>query len=261
LAGLAVAVAAATTASAAWSVETPLKVGEPLARFALLKPATHRYLRYIVHGEQRTLVDIWVRRISFETENGRRLMHIWQRWDEAKVKPGGVSALEQDSWFEPGTFRPLTHVRRATKDGKVSVLGYRYLTDKVVGMAELPDNQRRDFSIALAEPAYNFEYDMEFLQSLPLADGFAANIVFYDAGIDPKADHYVFKVAGSDRIDGWDGKPVDCWVVTADYNTGQVKSRFWFDKKTQVLVREEAPMDDGGVLVKTLLPPEHGDAA
>jgi hypothetical protein len=69
----------------------------------------------------------------------------------------------------------------------------------------------------------------------------------------------VFKVAGSDRITGWDGKPIDCWVVTADYNTGSVRSRFWFDKKSQVLVREEAPLDGGGMLVKTLLPPEAGD--
>lgn len=260
LAALVAAAAVAATASAAWSVETPVKVGEPLARFSLLTPGTHRYVRYIVHGDARTLVDIWVRRISFETKDGRRLMHIWQRWDEAKVQPGGASALEQDSWFEPETFRPLTHVRRVVRDDKVSVGGYRFLPEKVVGMAELPDNQRKDFSLALAEPAYNFEYDMEFLQALPLADGYAGNIVFYDAGIDPKADHYVFKVAGSDRIEGWDGKPVDCWVVTADYNTGEVKSRFWFDKKTQLLVREEAPMKDGGVMVKTLLPPEQGDA-
>jgi hypothetical protein len=98
------------------------------------------------------------------------------------------------------------------------------------------------------------------LQTLPLADGYTANIVFYDAGIDKKADHYVFKVAGSATIQGWDGRPVDCWLVTADYNTGQIKSRFWFDKKSQVLVREEAPMDKGALLVKTLLPPEAGDA-
>ena len=164
------------------------------------------------------------------------------------------------SWFEAGTFRPLTHIRRATKeDGSTVVAGYRFEADKVVGVADLADNSKKDFSLAYAEPAYNFEHDMEFLQTLPLAEGYGANIVFYDAGIDPKADRYVFKVTGSARIEGWDGKPVDCWLVTADYNTGQVKSRFWFDKKTQVLVREEAPLKDGGYLVKTLLPPEAGD--
>ena len=240
--------------------ETPVKVGEVLARFALLKAGVHRYVRYRIDGDKRTLIDVWTRRISFEPKDGRMLMHIWQRWDEANAKPGGATALEQDSWFEPSTFRPLTHIRRVTMDGKIIVGGYRFLPDKVIGLADLPDNTRRDFSLAYAEPAYNFEYDMELLQTLPLAEGYAANIVFYDAGIDPKADHYVFKVAGSDRILGWDGRAVDCWVVTADFNTGAVRSRFWFDKKTQVLVREEAPLDGGGTLVKTLLPPEAGDA-
>jgi opacity protein-like surface antigen len=254
------AVASALGAASAQAAETPVKVGEPLARFALLKPGVHRYVRYKIEGDKRTLIDLWVRRISFEPKDGRTLMRISQRWDEVNVKPGATKTLEQDSWFEPSTFRPLTHIRRATKDDdKVVVAGYRFLPDKVEGLADLPDNSRKDFSLAYAEPAYNFELDMEFLQALPLADGYAANIVFYDAGIDPKADHYVFKVAGSDRIVGWDGRPVDCWVVTADYNTGKVRSRFWFDKKSQVLIREEAPLDSGGTLVKTLLPPEAGD--
>lgn len=241
------------------AAETPLHVGETLERFALLKPGVHRYVRYKVEGIKRMPVDLWVRQVSFETKDGHPAMHIWQRWDEVNVKPGGAQSLEQDSWFEPKTFRPLTHVRLRTADDKVAVKGYRFLPDKVIGLADLPDNVAGDFNLAMAEPAYNFEYDMELLQVLPLSEGYAANIVFYDAGIDPKADHYVFKVAGSDRVQGWDGKPVECWLVTADYNSGQIKSRFWFDKASQVMIREEQPLDGGGMLVKTLLPPEAGD--
>jgi len=241
------------------AAETPVRVGEPLARFSLLKPGVHRYLRYKIEGDKRTVIDLWVRKVSLEPKDGHTLLHIWQRWDEVNVKPGGGQALEQDSWFEPQTFRPLTHVRRLTTDDKVTVKGYRFLPDKVVGMAELPDNARKDFSLAYPEPAYNFEYDMELLQTLPLAIGYSANVVFYDAGIDEKADHYLFRVAGSEFIQGWDGRPVDCWLVTADYNTGQIKSRFWFDKKNQVLIREEQPIEEGGVLMKTLLPPEAAD--
>ena len=255
-------VALALSAGFARAAETPVKLGQALPRFDLLKPGVHRYARYRVEGEKRALIDLWVSRISFETKDGKSLMHIVQRWDEVNPKPGGTRTLEQDSWFEPQTFRPLTHVRRAIKDeGPAVISGYRFLVDKVVGLADLADNSRKDFSLAYAEAAYNFEYDMELLQTLPLAKGYAADIVFYDAGIDPKADHYLFKVAGSDQIPGWDGMPVDCWLVTADYNTGSVKSRFWFDKKSQVLVREEAPLEGGGTLVKTLLPPEAGDTA
>ena len=40
----------------------------------------------------------------------------------------------------------------------------------------------------------------------------------------------------------------------------KASSRFWFAKKTQVLMREETSMPDGSTLVKTLLNPESGDA-
>jgi hypothetical protein len=40
-----------------------------------------------------------------------------------------------------------------------------------------------------------------------------------------------------------------------------VKSRFWVAKRGQVLMREEAALDDGRTLVKALLPPEAGDGA
>jgi hypothetical protein len=50
-------------------------------------------------------------------------------------------------------------------------------------------------------------------------------------------------------------------MVTADYNTDRIRSRFWFDKKTQVMIREEQVQDDGSILIKSLLAPESGDAA
>lgn len=240
--------------------ESQLHVGQPLARFALLKAGTHRYLRYKVEGDKRTLLDIWIRQLSFEEKDGRTLMRIFQRWDKANVQPGGVQLVVQDSWFEPITFRPLTHARWVTVGDKVHAAGYRFEADKVTGMQDLPDNEDKDFNTAYPEPAYNFEHDMELLQTLPLAEGYEANIEFYDAGIDPKADRYTFKVAGSNQILDWSGKPVDCWLVTADYNTGKVQSRFWFDKRSQVLIREEQQRKDGSTVVKTLLPPESHDS-
>jgi hypothetical protein len=53
---------------------------------------------------------------------------------------------------------------------------------------------------------------------------------------------------------------VDCWLITADYNTGVVKSRWWVDKSTQVVLREESQLDDGSMFIKTLLPPEAVDS-
>jgi hypothetical protein len=236
-------------------------VGTPLARFKLLEPGAHRYLRYKAKGSQRTAVDIWTRTTTFEPLNGKRSMHIMMRWDEVS---GPVAYLEQDSWFEVDSFRPLTHVRRLKRTGSdaVETGGYRFLPDKIVGMAELPENLRQDFAIASSEAAYNFEYDMEFLQALPLSAGYSVSIPFYDPGdAQTPTARYTFKVAGSDRIRGADGVSRECWLVTADYNTDTVKSRFWFDKKSQVMIREEQPQEDGSILIKSLLAPESADAS
>jgi hypothetical protein len=232
-----------------------LTVGTPLIRFDRLVTGTHRYLRYTVKGETRAVIDIWSRTLAFETHDGARSLHITQRWDEAADK----AVLLQDSWFEPGTFRPKTHVRHLERDGKTTISGYQFEPDQVVGMADLIDNVRKDFVKALPEPSYNFETDMEFLQALPLAAGRDFNIPFYDAGID-EPNRYIFKVAGGERIPGPDGRLIDCWLVTADYNTGKVTSRFWFAKSTQVLIREEVERKSGDILVKALLSSESTDS-
>ena len=233
---------------------TVIHVGDRLARLELVKPGVHRYLRYKILGEQRELIDIWTRRVSLESQQ----MHIVQRWDE--IGPPAFYLI-QDSWFDPSTFRPTTHVRRGNKTGEVKVKAYRFLPDEIIGMADLAENTDKDYRMAATEPAFNFEYDMEFLQALPLVEGYQASIPFFDAGIDKKPDRYVFKVAGSEKIQGPDGGLVDCWLVTADYNTGQVRSRFWFDKKTQLMIHEEAPLEGGGMLVKTLIGSESADKA
>ena len=232
-----------------------LHVGQPLARFDLLRPGTHRYLRYAIVNGRRMPIDLWTRTVSMEDHDGVRRLRIRQRWDELGEPP---LSLDQDAWFELGTFRPLTHVKTRRHGDTVTVGGYRFLPDRIVGMNGLPGNVRKGFSVAASEPAFDFEYDMELLQTLPLRDGYRVSIAFYDPGLDPPA-RYTFVVAGSASMDGPDGRPIDCWVVTADYNTGHVVNRFWFAKRTQVLVREEGRTPDGRLLVKTLLNPEAGD--
>ena len=246
-------------ASSAYADTVRLSVGRKLERFSDLTPGAHRYMRYLVNKDgSRQPVDIWDREVSFGPKpDGSGLgMHIHQRWDRADKS----SVLIQDSWFDAGTFRPLTHVRDTEKGGVRTLWGFRFTNDAILGLRSLAGNQRADFSMPQREPHYNFEYDMELLQTLPMAAGRTFDIPFYDAGIDSKPDRYKFVVAGSDRLIGPEGKPIDCWLVTADYNTGNVQSRFWFAKKGQLMLREEEPMDDGRILFKVLLPPEPGDA-
>jgi hypothetical protein len=235
---------------------TVLHVGDKLSRAYLLNPGVHRYTRYTITPDgHRSTIDVWSREISYEIKEGRPVLHLHQQWDE--VAP--PTTLIQDSWFEPETLRPLTHVKKMFRDGKITLGGYRFLPDKIVGMDELADNLRKDFLQSSPEPAYNWEADMEFLQALPLGDGYAANIDFYDPAQDPPA-RYTYTVTGSDIIAMPDGSQIDCWVVAIDFKAENASSRFWFAKKTQLLMREEVRTADGKLLVKTLLNPESGDS-
>lgn len=237
--------------SATAAAET-LEVGKPLARFALLTPSTRVYLRYKIIGDQRQTMDLWRRQVSFEEHNGQRQMHIFWRWDSVGDEKFSRS---EDFWFEPRTFRPLTVERRLTRDGKTIVAGYRFLPDRIVGMADLPDNSRKDFLQLATVAPYNFETDMELFQALPLALAYRVRVPFYEAGQgQDEPQYYTYKVVGEDKIAAADGHMIDCWIVGIDSSDPEWgTTRFWFAKKTQVMMREQTDLKGGVRLVKTLL--------
>jgi hypothetical protein len=226
-----------------------VNVGTPLARFALLKAGTHHYLRFMRSGEVNMAADIWTREVSFETRGGEQLMRIRQRWDGVGPAP---SMRLIDSWFDAGSFRPRTHERVSTRDGKKVVEGFAFAADHVTGLKELAENTQKDLSVESPEATYNFEADIELLQTLPLATGYEARINFYHPGGSTPPQRYTFKVAGSETIAGPAG-PVDCWVVTTDYNRPGAVTTSWFAKSTQLMVRQESQAGDGKVMVKALI--------
>jgi hypothetical protein len=232
---------------------TSIDVGTPLPRFSLVKPGTHHYLRYFRTLEGANIpLDIWAREVRFEQREGKQQMHIVQRWDGAMASPTSpASSKRLDSWFETATFRPLSHVRITERDGKKLVEGVVFAKEGVMGMPDLADNALKTLSVASGEPTFNFETDIEFLQALPLAEGYEASINFYHAG-GPAPKRYQFKVAGSETIAGPAG-PVDCWVVTTDYGTPGADAKFWFAKGSQLMLRQESAPRDGKVLVKTMI--------
>jgi len=236
------------TVSASAAV-TSVPVGAPLARFDRIKPGVHRYLRYRQVGETFTPADIWTREIRFEPRDGQPRLHIVQHWDSGTTP----AAKTLDSWFEVGTFAPISHVRRSTKDGQTKVEGYAFTADRVVGLADLPDNAAKAYDVAAPQRTFNFETDMELLQALPLKDGFEASINFlHPGGGDPAP--YLFRVTGSEVLTTPAGGRIDCWVMTTDYNRPDFPAtRFWLAKDSQVMVKVVSPLPDGSAVVKVLL--------
>ena len=248
LLGAAAALPAASLARPVLAAGTQtLRVGDPLPRFDWLKPGVRTYLRSRQVGDQHAPVDIWRRETRIETVDGAPRLRIVQRWDSA------TTVAERDSLFEPGTFRPLSHLRISTRDGARLVEGFRFSDTGVTGLEGVADNSRAGFSAPFDEPMYNFETDMEMLQTLPLAAGYAVSIPFYHPGGGAPA-RYLWTVASEDRLPGPDGRDIDCWVVETSYNdASRPPSRFWLAKATQQFIRLEAEAPDGSVFRKYLL--------
>jgi hypothetical protein len=224
-----------------------LRVGDALPRFDRLKPGVRTYLRSRQIGEQHAPVDIWRRETRIEIIDGVSRLRIVQRWDSP------TSVAERDSVFELGTFRPLTHLRVSTRDGTRVVEGFRFSNSGITGLDGVTDNSRADFSVASDEPMYNFETDLEMLQTLPLDAGYAVSIPFYHPAGGPPA-RYVWRVAAEDRLQGPDGADIDCWIVETDYNSpANPPARFWLAKTTQQFIKLESLAPDGVIHRKTLL--------
>lgn len=247
LLGVAAVAPFALLARPALAATQTLRVGDPLPRFDWLRPGVRTYLRSRQVGEQHVPLDIWRRETRFETIDGVHRLRIVQRWDSP------TSVTERDSTFDAGTFRPLTHLRTSTRDGTRTVEAFQFSDTGITGLDGVPDNSRAGFSAPSDEPMYNFETDMEMLQTLPLAAGYAVSIPFYHPGGGAPA-RYLWTVASEDRLPGPDGRDIDCWVVETNYNdASRPPSRFWLAKATQQFMRLEAEAPDGSVFRKYLL--------
>jgi hypothetical protein len=229
---------------------TAIAVGERLARFDNLTPGTRTYLRYRVLNDVWRPVDIWRREVRFDDQGGQRRLHIVQSWTGPT---GAISNLDIDSWFEMGTFAPISHERRNVRAEEVRNEGFRFTPSRIDALPATPNNVRASFTLDTPRRPFNFETDMEMLQTLPLAEGYAVRLPFYHPGGSPPSD-WVFRVIGSDRLNLATG-PADVWVVEMIPAEGPpvIGGRFFVAKRGQQVLRVEQPMPGGGMIVKVLI--------
>jgi hypothetical protein len=251
------------TAQAGAQVRAPataITVGDRLAGFANLTAGTRTYLRYMIRDNVWRPVDIWRREVRFDEQEGQRRLHIVQSWTGPPAMPSGPNApppatrdLAVDSWFEEGTFRPISHERRSTRGEEVRNEGFLFTPTRIQGLASTPSNSRAQFTLDTPRPVFNFETDMEILQTLPLAEGYAARLLFYHPGGPPPSE-WVFRVTGSTRLPFGVGQ-VESWVVTLESAdaAATLAGRFFVARQGQQVLRVEQPMPGGGMVVKQLI--------
>ena len=231
-----------------------IEVGQALPRADLLRPGVHRYVRYMISGDSRGLMDLWTRTLSYEMKDGRRIMRIRQRWDAADKSY--VALFDQT--FEPGTMRPLAQIETVTRDGVTKSLSVVFKDGRVDSVGDGAAGAAKPLHECFAMPFFNFHPDMEFLQALPLGKNYVASIPFYDVRQEPPA-RYTYTVSGEATVPSADGSPIKCWIVLFQPDPKGPVIHFWFAERDQTLVREETDIPGKGRLVKTLLNAEAED--
>lgn len=239
-----------SVASATSAKPVKLSVGDPLQRFELLRPGVRTYLVSSLQEGRHIAQNLWRREVMFEQGEGGRRLRIRQHWDGTGPNPGMAKRV---SLFEPGTFRPFSHVRVTTSKDKRTVEAFAFGARAITGLPGMADNSRADFSVASDEAMYNFETDMEMLQTLPWAAGYAVSIPFFHPGPGSVPARYLWYVVREDALTGPDGRRLPCWVVACDYNSGGPPTLFWLSKQTQQLIKMEGPGGEGAIRRKTLL--------
>jgi hypothetical protein len=199
-----------------------------------LKPGVRQYLvTYQDPAHDRKLgFWYWVRDISSGLRDGKPVFVIDQRWYGSDT-PAYRAVY---SINEAGSFAPVHH--RELVRGRLSAYDWR--PAGISGADTVVANTRKGFSLAFAEPNFNWNLDIETFEMLPLAEGKSFLINFYDAGLEPPK--YVrYRVTGSEKLAMEAGDAVDCWVLTTEGKDPRgmpYSETYWISKKEHEFLRE-----------------------
>jgi hypothetical protein len=136
------------------------------------------------------------------------------------------------SWLDASTLLPLR--QEAQLDGG-RVVTLIYGGGQVVAFDMTPGRRSHAFASDVPDTAYAAAAVDLLLRALPLGIGYRTTIPLYfpsDGTIFPLA----VRVEGRETITNRAGRPMDCWLVAADF-PGDVTEHFWIDEHDHTLVR------------------------
>jgi len=205
-----------------------------------LKPGLNQYLvNYQTPKKQKNLTFwFWLRDIKIESRNGEKVFTITQHWygsDTANYR----SVYSVNKFAD---FAPVYHSE--TVRNKLSA--YNWGAGKITGADTVAKNTKKDFSLDFSMPNFNWNLDIETFEMLPLAEGKAFAIYFYDAGLDPPA-YVIYKVTGSEILTLLNNEKVDCWKLSTegDHGGSHYSETYWISKKDREFLKEEDSFNGG----------------
>lgn len=209
------------------SIDT-LKVNSDRLLMNELSAGQARYLVYIEFPDGSLKdISIWERKVSVKDEK----VMIFQQWKNQDVS----KTRELFSVSRLKNFEPIYH---STKNGKGVVEAFEFYPHTIKGADSVTNNSRKDFSLILKEKTFNWELDIEMLQTLPYELGKTFVINFYHPGSKKLPAYYQYKVLSLEDILHSNGEKTRCWVVEIVYSKNN-KATFWIDVKHKKMLRME----------------------
>lgn len=210
-------------------------------KVADLKDGRSVYLVYYRgHKEAtRTMTQFWTRAVKRETENGKKIIEVYQSWED---KDSIVHTAK--SLCDAQTFKPLFHENWWKVKGKNSTSIYNYETKQVTidGNDAAKDLSTKGKQLMAgflkATDVYhlNWHLDLEVFSTLPLSLHKTYAIPFYEAGY-KEPENIFYTVSGEDHLKGYDNEQIACWVLI--HETIGNKEKFWISKKTKEVLKLE----------------------
>ncbi|WP_313101692.1 hypothetical protein [Epilithonimonas sp.] len=206
-----------------------------------LKEGKSVYLVYYrEHREAtRTMTQFWTREVKVKTENGKKIIEVYQSWED---KDSIIHTAK--SLCDAQTFKPLFHESWWNVRGKTSTSVYNYETKQVtidgndaVNDTSVKGKQLIAGFLKVADMYHlNWHLDLEAFSTLPLSLHKTYGIPFYETGYKEPENNF-YTVSGEDQLKGYDNQPIACWVLT--HKKPGNKEKFWISKKTKDVLKLE----------------------
>jgi len=202
-----------------------------------LKEGTNQYLVYTENDRGAILsMSIWERNISFSKKNTEDVIIVNQHWrNQDSTKSRRIYSINKKDDFYP--------VFHFSESGKGVKEAFNFTPDTIKGADSISFNSKKNFSLELKEPVFNWELDMELFQCLPYEPNTTFRINFYQAGSTMEPNFYDYKVIGEEMLDMGIGCKEDCWLLKIDYG-GENFAIYWINKKTRELLKMEEKWEE-----------------
>ncbi len=201
-----------------------------------LQPGRTKYLVYSEDSltKLKSGISIWERTISTRKINNREVLFVYQVWKGLDTINSKREVLSQ---MDAATFSPLYHLTLFTASHvRKRENAFVFKKDSII-VTDLASADNKTSAIALQQPVFNWELDMETFAQLPLKTGKTFVIPFYHPGSKVLPALYTYKVEGEEQLEGLQNHLMKCWRLVHREESSANYSIWWISKATHTVIK------------------------